>query len=95
MFPLLEIYFIWKRGLKAVSTLWLALTFAAAAVFANVFPFPNPERLDRPLQGSDTQILTVLHLPIALWLMAIGVAYVGGCCRIGPADIAALVESLA
>ena len=78
VFPLLAIYFIWKRGLKAVSNLWLALTFAAAAVFANVFPFHNPERLDHPLQGSDTQRLTVLHLPIALWLMAIGVAYVGG-----------------
>ena len=29
-------------------------------------------------KGSDTQVLAVLHLPIALWLMAIGVAYVGG-----------------
>ena len=78
VFPLLTIYFMWKRGLNAVSGLWLALPFAAAAVFANVFPFHNPERLDHPLAGSDTQILTVLHLPIALWLMAVGVAYVGG-----------------
>jgi hypothetical protein len=37
-------------------------------VFANVFPF----------QGrSDTQLLTILHLPIALWL-AVGFAYVRG-----------------
>ncbi len=78
VYPLLTIYFMWKRGLNAVNGLSFALTFAAAAVFANVFPFHNPERLDQPLQGSDTQILTVLHLPIALWVMAVGVAYVGG-----------------
>jgi len=77
-FPLLAIYFMWKRGLSAVSGLWLGLPFAAAAVFANVFPFHNRERLDNFPQGSDTQLLTVLHLPIALWLMAVGVAYVGG-----------------
>ena len=77
-FPVLTIYFMWKRGLNAVTGLWLALPFAAAAVLANVFPFHNRERLDNFPNGSDTQLLTVLHLPIALWLMAIGVAYVGG-----------------
>ena len=46
VFPLLTIYFMWKRGLHAVSGLWLALLFAAAVVFANVFPFHNSERLD-------------------------------------------------
>jgi len=64
--PLLAVYFVWKRGLNAASGLWLALPFAAGAVFANVYPF----RTD-----SDTLLLTVLHLPIALWL-AIGFAYV-------------------
>jgi hypothetical protein len=44
----------------------LALTFAAGGVFANVFPFSK---------GSNTEVLTVLHLPIALWL-AVGFAYV-------------------
>ena len=37
-------------------------------MFANVFPFRT---------GSDTEVLTVLHLPIALWL-AVGFAYVRG-----------------
>jgi hypothetical protein len=68
VFPLLTIYFVWKRGSNVVSSLWLVLPFAVAAVFANVYPFPN---------GSDTQRLTILHLPIALWL-AVGVAYVRG-----------------
>jgi hypothetical protein len=66
--PLLTIYFVWKRGSDVVSGLWLALPFAAGAVFANVFPFPK---------GSDTEVLTILHLPIALW-MAVGFAYVRG-----------------
>ena len=64
--PLLTIYFVWKRGSGVASGLWLALPFAAGAVFANVFPFRT---------GSDTEKLTALHLPIALWL-AVGVAYV-------------------
>jgi hypothetical protein len=68
VFPLLTIYFLWKRGSTAVSRLWLALLFAAGAVFANVYPFP---------ERSHTQVLTALHLPIALWL-AVGYAYVRG-----------------
>src|SRR5439155_6818594 len=58
-FPLLAVYFLWKRGSDVVSGLLLALPFAAGAVFANVFPFSK---------GSNTEVLTVLHLPIALWL---------------------------
>ncbi len=68
VFPLLTVYFVWKRGSDVVSGLWLALPFAAGAVFANVFPFSK---------GSHTEVLTVLHLPIALWL-AVGFAYVRG-----------------
>jgi hypothetical protein len=66
-FPLLAVYFLWKRGSDVVSGLLLAVPFAAGAVFANVYPFRMPR--------SDTSLLTVLHLPIALWL-AVGVAYV-------------------
>ena len=68
VFPLLTIYFAWKRGWRTASVLWLALPFAAGGVFANVFPFPTK---------GDTAVLTVLHLPIALWL-AVGFAYVRG-----------------
>ena len=78
VFPLLTIYFLWKRRSGVAAGLWLALPFAAAAVFANVYPFHTPERLTHPLESSDTQVLTVLHLPIALWVTAIGVAYAGG-----------------
>ena len=68
VFPLLALYFVWKRGLNFVSGLWLALPFAAGAVFANVFPFRT---------RGNTEVLTALHLPIALWL-AVGFAYVRG-----------------
>lgn len=76
VFPLLTVYFIWKRGLDTGKSLWLALPFAAGAVFANVFPFGTAVVGNAP-RGSDTEILTILHLPIALW-MAVGVAYVRG-----------------
>jgi hypothetical protein len=66
--PLLTGYFAWKRRLNVITSVWLVLAFVAAAVFGNVFPFAA---------GSDTQALTFVHLPIALWLI-VGVAYVGG-----------------
>ena len=66
--PMLTGYFAWKRRLDTVTLGWLAAAFAAAAVFANVYPF-EPE--------GSTEALTALHLPIALWLV-VGVAYAAG-----------------
>lgn len=68
VFPLLTVYFLWKRGWDRVRGLWFAVAFAAGAVLANVYPFAS---------GSETEMLTALHLPIALWL-TVGFAYVGG-----------------
>lgn len=65
VFPLLAAYFVWKRGTGLARSLPLALPFALGAAFANVYPFPK---------NSDTEVLTILHLPIALWL-AVGFAY--------------------
>src|SRR5688500_13390822 len=39
VFPLLTIYFAWKRGLNVANAAWLALPFAAGAVFANAYPW--------------------------------------------------------
>src|SRR5581483_10192553 len=65
-FPLLTLFFLWKRGSQVLSGLWLALVFVLGAVFANVYAFHDT---------SDTWRLTTLHLPIALWL-GVGIAYV-------------------
>ena len=62
-------YFVWSRGLPVARALrLLAPGFVAAAVFINAYPFED---------GSDTEVLAALHLPIALWLL-VGVAYAGG-----------------
>ena len=66
--PFLTGYFVWKRRLDTRTVRWLAVAFAAAAIFANVYPFAR--------EGS-TVALTALHLPIALWLV-VGIAYAGG-----------------
>jgi hypothetical protein len=54
--------------LGVAGAIWLALPFAAGALFANIFHFRTK---------GDTQKLTALHLPMALWL-TVGVAYVRG-----------------
>jgi hypothetical protein len=66
--PFLTAYFAWKRRLSRSTIARLAGAFAAAIVVANIFPF-------RP--NGATEVLTGLHLPIALWL-AVGIAYAGG-----------------
>lgn len=67
--PLLTGYFAWKREmLGARSVRWLVIAFLAALVFANAYPFEGT---------SDTGMLTALHLPIALWVAVVGVAYAG------------------
>ena len=66
--PLLTGYFIWKRRLDTSTFRWPAVGFVAAATFANVYPFT---------QAGHTEVLTTLHLPIALWLI-VGIVYAGG-----------------
>jgi hypothetical protein len=72
--PFIAAYFGFERPLSGSVWLGLAAAFAAAALVVNVFPFPP---MTAGGDVADTEILTVLHLPIALWL-AVGVAYVGG-----------------
>ncbi|HEY8256515.1 MAG TPA: permease prefix domain 1-containing protein [Gemmatimonadales bacterium] len=68
VFPLLTGFFVWKRRMNQRTWVWLAVAFVAAIVFANVYPFKT---------DGDTEKLTALHLPIALWL-PVGIAYAGG-----------------
>lgn len=66
--PPLSGYFVWKRRLAGRTIAVVVMAFVAAAILANLYPLVP--------QGS-TEILTALHLPIALWL-AVGIAYAGG-----------------
>lgn len=66
--PLLTGYFAWKRALDIRTIRWLGVAFIIAAIFANSYPMAK--------EGS-TEILMILHLPIALWL-GVGIAYAGG-----------------
>jgi hypothetical protein len=65
--PLLAGYFAWNRGIGATSIGLLAAAFAVAGFFTNVYPF---------VTGGSTEMLSVIHLPIALWV-AVGAAYAG------------------
>lgn len=73
--PLLAAFFVWKRAIPSAAWRWLVLPFLAAAAVVNLYPFGH----GTPEGGTgDTLGLSILHLPIALWL-AVGVAYTG--CR--------------
>ncbi len=66
--PFLAAFLAWKRALP--TGLWAGLggAFVAAALVMNLMPFV-PE--------GYTELLAIMHLPMALWL-AVGVAYAGG-----------------
>ena len=65
--PPLTAYFAWKRRLDGRTLRAVVIGFIVAGAFANVYPFaPN----------GSTEVLTALHLPIALWLL-LGLAYAG------------------
>ncbi|HEU4930054.1 MAG TPA: permease prefix domain 1-containing protein [Candidatus Krumholzibacteria bacterium] len=67
--PFLAGFFALKRSLHKTGWTWLAFPFIAAALIMNVMPF----KIDH-----QTTILAIIHLPIALWLLTIGLAYIGG-----------------
>lgn len=72
VFPFLAAFFAFKRGLPRMGWAALAAPFIAAALVVNLLPLAPDEQ---------TMMLTVIHVPIALWL-AIGFAYAGGQWRV-------------
>ena len=71
--PFLTGYFVWKRRMEPRHWAWLAVPFLAAAAVVNTFPFARAPRQEL----SHTEVLSALHLPIALWLV-VGIAYLRG-----------------
>ena len=72
VFPFLVGFFAFKRGLHRAGWVALAVPFVIAALVVNLLPF-TPD--------GHTMMLSVIHLPIALWL-AVGFAYAGGQWRV-------------
>ncbi len=71
--PFLTGYFVWKRRMDPRHCVWLAVPFIAAAAVVNTFPFTRgPQQV-----VSHTEVLSAVHLPIALWLV-VGIAYLRG-----------------
>ncbi len=64
----LAAYFAVVRRMPLRWTLGLGAVIAALAVAVNLFPF---------LPDASTELLVVIHLPVALWFV-VGAAYVGG-----------------
>ena len=68
VFPFLAAYFAWKRRFTGAVAGTLIGSYVVLAVLLNLYPFAA---------GGSTDILSALHAPVILWLLA-GVAYVGG-----------------
>jgi hypothetical protein len=66
--PFLAAFLAWKRALPPVGWAGLGAAYIAAALVMNLMPF---------VYEGHTLLLAVMHLPLALWLVA-GVAYTGG-----------------
>lgn len=73
--PLLAAFFVWTRRPSKRQLAVVAGVFVAGAVAANAYPFTT---------GGSTQLLTVIHLPILLWL-ALGALFAGTLWRSVPA----------
>jgi hypothetical protein len=65
--PFISIYFIWKSSTRPGPAVWTILVFLISAILVNSYPSFKP---------FHNAILTGIHLPILLWLMA-GLAYTG------------------
>jgi len=66
--PFLAGHFAARKRVSRATVAALVGVFGVAALIVNLYPFR---------EGSDTELLVALHLPIVLWL-AVGVAYTGG-----------------
>lgn len=69
----LAAYFVLRRRTSPATTMALVLLFVVGAISANAYPLDG---------GSQSLVLSAIHLPLALWLV-VGVAYAAGEWRSG------------
>ena len=67
IFPVLTIYFIWRKNLSTKKIAFAGVAFLIALIFINLLPADNK---------SDSLILSCIHLPLFLWAV-LGFTYVG------------------
>src|SRR6266567_3417714 len=67
IFPILTIYFIWRKRLSIKKIVFAGVAFFIALIFINLLPADNK---------SDTLLLSCIHLPLFLWAV-LGFSYVG------------------
>lgn len=67
--PFLTAYFGWKRRLSPATVAATAAAYVGAGLVLNLYPFD--------LDGS-TGPIAIVHAAVALWILAVGIAYAGG-----------------
>jgi len=72
VFPFLTAFFAWKNGIKALHFAVVSVAIAVAFIFINTLPGTG-----RHGMGSDTLVLSCIHLPLFLWAV-LGFTYTGG-----------------
>ncbi len=76
--PFLSGYFAVRQQLSAQQMLVSAIPFVVAAVLINLYPYADNTSEDFPYgEGSATELLVALHLPVVLWI-ACAYPYLGG-----------------
>lgn len=68
VFPVLMVYFSWKKQLASKKNILLALATLGGLIFINLLPQQT---------NSNTLMLTCIHLPLFFWAMT-GFTYIGG-----------------
>jgi hypothetical protein len=79
--PFLAAYFAYRRRLDARSWALTAVPFAVGALAINLYPWSGGSGAEAFATDSDTEILAILSLPVALWFV-VAFPYMGGALRL-------------
>lgn len=66
--PVLIAYFAWRNRISSRRIGVLVAIVAVTALIVNLYPYTD---------GSQSEVLEAIHLPVVLWFL-VGVAYIGG-----------------
>ena len=75
--PFLAAYFAWQRKLDLRHWVLTAVPFALAALVVNLYPWSGSSETEAFGTSSDTEVLAILALPVALWFV-VAYPYMGG-----------------